>query len=301
LVSRMEASRQKLFAYRERRVHPGKDDKVLTSWNGLMIAALAKAAKALDKPQYAEAAERAADFLLAELRREDGRLLARYRDGEAAFPAYLDDYAFLVWGLIELYEATFRPGYLRQAAELNRDMLRLFWDDKQGGLFFTGIDGEELFTRPKEIYDGALPSGNSAAALNLLKLAKLLYDAELAQKAEEQLQSFAGAVSSYPSGHALFLAALDYAFGEAEEIVIAGDPAEADTQEMLRAVRRQFLPNALVLLHPPGTEGEELRELVPMVTDKGMLGGRATAYVCRDFACQSPTNDLEDLMELQSK
>jgi uncharacterized protein YyaL (SSP411 family) len=298
---RVEACRQKLFARREQRVHPGKDDKVLTSWNGLMIAALAKAAKALDKPQYAEAAERAANFLLEKLRRDDGRLLARYRDGDAAFPAYLDDYAFLVWGFIELYEATFRTGYLRHAAELNRDMLGLFWDAKQGGLFFTGRDAEELFSRPKEIYDGALPSGNSAAAMNLLKLSKLLYDAELAQKAEEQLKAFAGAVDAYPAGHALFLAALDYAYGEAEEIVIAGDPVNADTQEMLRTIRSQYLPNAIVLLHPPGAEGEAVRTLVPMVADKLMLGGRATAYVCRDFACQSPTNDVEELAGLQSK
>ncbi|NOU99100.1 thioredoxin domain-containing protein [Paenibacillus planticolens] len=295
LKQRIELARAKLFAHREQRIHPGKDDKILTAWNGLMIAALSKAARALDKPAYAEAAARAADFLLRELRREDGRLLARYRDGEAAFLGYVDDYAFLVWGLIELYEATFELRYLREAVQLNAEMLRLFGDEEKGGLFFYGSDAEQLLTRPKEIYDGAMPSGNGAAALNLQRLARLTYDAKLSQAADIQLQAFAGAVASYPPGHALMLAAIDFAFGEASEIVIAGDPAKPQTQHMLRTVQRQFLPNALLILHPPGVEGEEVRTLIPLVQDKLPLGGRATAYVCQNFACQAPTQDLEDL------
>ena len=169
-------------------------------------------------------------FLLRELRREDGRLLARYRDGEAAFLGYVDDYAFLVWGLIELYETTFELRYLREAVQLNAEMLRLFGDEEKGGLFFYGSDAEQLLTRPKEIYDGAMPSGNGAAALNMLRLSRLTYDAKLSQAADEQLQAFAGAVSQYPPGHALTLAALDFAYGEASEIVIAGDPAKPETR-----------------------------------------------------------------------
>jgi uncharacterized protein YyaL (SSP411 family) len=300
LKQRMEEARAKLFEHREKRIHPGKDDKILTAWNGLMIAALSKAARALDKPAYAEAAAKAADFLLRELRREDGRLLARYRDGEAAFPGYVDDYAFLVWGLIELYETTFELRYLREAVQLNADMLRLFGDEEMGGLFFYGSDAEQLLTRPKEIYDGAMPSGNAAAALNMQRLAKLTYDAKLSQAADEQLQAFAGAVASYPPGHALMLAALDFAYSEASEIVIAGDPAKQETQIMLRTVQQQFLPNALLILHPPGAAGEEVRKLIPLVQDKMTLGGRATAYVCHNFACQAPTQDLEDLENLSN-
>lgn len=300
LKQRMEEARAKLFEHREKRIHPGKDDKILTAWNGLMIAALSKAARALDKPAYAEAAAKAADFLLRELRREDGRLLARYRDGEAAFPGYVDDYAFLVWGLIELYETTFELRYLREAVQLNVEMLRLFGDEEKGGLFFYGSDAEQLLTRPKEIYDGAMPSGNAAAALNMQRLAKLTYDAKLSQAADEQLQAFAGAVASYPPGHALMLAALDFAYSEAIEIVIAGDPAKPETQIMLRAVQQQFLPNALLILHPPGAAGEEVRKLIPLVQDKLPLGGRATAYVCHNFACQAPTQDLEDLENLSN-
>jgi uncharacterized protein YyaL (SSP411 family) len=301
LKQRIEASRQKLFQEREDRIHPGKDDKILTSWNGLMIAALSKAARALDKPQYAQAASRAADFLLQHLRREDGRLLARYRDGDAAFQGYVDDYAFLVWGLIELYEATFELRYLREAVQLNEEMLRLFWDADKGGLFFYGSDSEQLLSRPKEIYDGAMPSGNSAAALNLLRLAKLTYDAKLSQKADEQLQAFAGAVSSYPPGHSLFLAAIDFAYSGSSEIVIAGDPAQTGTQHMLGIVQRRFLPNALLILHPSGAVGEEVRALIPLVQDKTQLGGRATAYVCQNFACQAPTSDVEELDEQLSR
>lgn len=300
LKLRIEAARVKLFAHREKRIHPGKDDKILTAWNGLMIAALSKAARALDKPAYAEAAAKAAEFLLRELRREDGRLLARYRDGEAAFLGYVDDYAFLVWGLIELYEAMFELRYLREAVQLNADMLRFFGDEEKGGLFFYGSDAEQLLTRPKEIYDGAMPSGNAAAALNLLRLSRLTYDAKLSQAADVQLQAFAGAVAAYPPGHALTLAALDFAYGEASEIVIAGDPAKPQTQHMLRTVQRQYLPNALLILHPPGAAGEEVRKLIPLVQDKQPLGGQATAYVCQNFAYQAPTQDLEELENLSS-
>jgi uncharacterized protein YyaL (SSP411 family) len=298
LKQRMEVARIKLFEHREKRIHPGKDDKILTAWNGLMIAALSKAARALDKPEYAAAAANAADFILRELRREDRRLLARYRDGEAAFLAYVDDYAFLVWGLIELYQTTFELRFLREAVQLNAEMLRLFGDEEKGGLFFYGSDAEQLLTRPKEIYDGAMPSGNGAAALNMLRLSRLTYDAKLSQAAEVQLQAFAGAVSKYPPGHALTLAALDFAFGAASEIVIAGDPAKPETQQMLRTVQRQFLPNSLLILHPPGAAGEEVRQLIPLVKDKMPLGGRATAYVCQNFACQAPTQDGEDLEDL---
>jgi uncharacterized protein YyaL (SSP411 family) len=300
LQARLEASRQKLFEYREQRIHPHKDDKILTSWNGLMIMALAKAAKALNKPEYAQAARRASDFIGKELRREDGRLLARYRDGEAAFLGYLDDYAFYVWGLIELYEATFEVELLELAVELNAEMLRLFWDHEQGGLFFYGEDGEQLFTRPKEIYDGAMPSGNSAAALNMAKLARYTYDAGLSQKTDEQLQAFAGSVQKYPSGHALFLIALDYAVGAPSEIVLAGERGKPDLQEMKTRLQRKFLPHAIFMLHPSGEQGEAARKLIPLLTDKVALGGKATAYICENFACHSPVTDLDELEELEN-
>lgn len=298
LRMKIESCRGKLFAYREERVHPHKDDKILTAWNGLMIAALAKGARVLANPAYAEAASKAESFLWSKLRREDGRLLARYRDGEAAFLGYVDDYAYTIWGLIELYEATFEPAYLQKAAGLARDMIKLFWDDEKGGLFFYGHDAEQLLTRMKEIYDGAMPSGNSVAAYNLQRLSKYVYDAQLAQKSDELLQAFAGAAERYPNGHSLLLTALDFAVSSPMEIVIAGDPGKPETKRMLESVRRRFLPNVVVILVPNGQEGDNVRQTIPLVQDKVALGGRTTAYVCEHFACLAPTDDPEELEEL---
>ncbi|GIP32557.1 thioredoxin domain-containing protein [Paenibacillus sp. J2TS4] len=295
LEQRIEMARQRLFDHREGRIHPHKDDKILTSWNGLMIAALAKGAKALQNPEYAKAAERAVNFILSRLVREDGRLLARYRDGEAAYPGYIDDYAFLVWGLIELYEATFDLAYLQKAVQLNEDMLRLFWDAEKGGFFFYGSDGEQLFTRPKEIYDGAIPSGNSVSAMNLLKLAKYTSREELSQKADEQLRAFTGTVEQYPAGYSLFVSAVDFAFGPGKEIVIAGNPDGEDTRRMLRAVQTRYSPNAISILVPEGEKGEQVREWIPLVQDKVSIDGKATAYICENYACQSPITDPEKL------
>jgi uncharacterized protein YyaL (SSP411 family) len=301
LVSKLEARRQALFAYREQRIHPYKDDKILTSWNGLMIAAFAKAAKVSGSKEYVKTARKAVTFILDKLRRpEDGRLLARYRDGDAAYLGYVDDYAFLVWGLIELYEVTFDPVLLVTAKELTNDMLKLFWDEEKGGLFFYGSDGEQLLTRMKEIYDGAQPSGNSIAALNLQRLARYTYDANLAQKAEEQLRVFAGSVTRYPSGHAMFLSAVDFATGAPVEIVIADAKGSdnSNSKAMLELVHKRYLPNAVIIHVPDGPDGDAVRQLIPMVQDKLSLGGRATAYVCENYACQAPVTDMDELEEL---
>lgn len=298
LHERLEACRRRLFAVRKRRVPPGKDDKILTAWNGLMIMALAKGYKVLGKTEYLEAAQRAADFLWTNLRREDGRLFARYRDGEAAYPAYVDDYAFFVWGLLELYEASFDTGTLARAFELNRQMLDLFWDETSGGLYFYGKDGEELFVRNKEVYDGAMPSGNSVAACNLLKIARLSSDAELSRIAERQLEAFAGTVERYPAGYAMMMIALDSAFRPAGEIVIAGSAHDAAAHKMIETVRSGFRPHAAVLFAQDGAEGERLRALVPAVGDKRPLDGKATAYVCENFSCRAPVTDVDELARL---
>ncbi|WP_274365274.1 thioredoxin domain-containing protein [Paenibacillus thermotolerans] len=294
LAGRVETMREKLFAHRERRIRPGKDDKILTSWNGLMIAALAKASAALGRPEYADAARRAAAFALRELRTGEGRLLARYRDGEAAYLGYIDDYAFLIWGLIELYEASFEIEHMKEALEHTRETIRLFWDDAEGGFFFAGEDAEQLFTRLKEVYDGALPSGNSAMAYNLLRLSRLTGDTSFADYADRTFRAFAGAVQRYPSGHALMLTALSFAYGRPMEIVIAGEKAANDTAELIREVHRRFLPNAVVALH---TQEEDAADVLPPILDKTMKNGQATVYVCENYACQSPVNGMEALRE----
>ena len=298
LEKRLEQSRKKLFAARQQRVHPSKDDKILTDWNGLMIAALARGSQVLNRPAYADAARRAADFCLRQLRRPDGRLLHRYREGEVALPGYVDDYAFLVWGLIELYEATFQVRYLQEALALTDDMLKLFWDEGEGGLYFTGDDGERLITRTKEVYDGAIPSGNSVAALNLLRLGRMTMRQELEKRAEQLMGSFGGMVSSSPTGFAQFLVAVDFAIGPTKEIVIAGNISEEDAQQMLRALRRRFLPRKVLILHPEGEEGEAIERIAPLVKQLNEVNGKATAYVCENYTCKIPTTDVAEMMSL---
>lgn len=299
LAARLEEARAKLFAAREKRIRPHRDDKVLTGWNGLMIAAMARAARAFGDARFAGAAKRAAAFIERHLVREDGRLLARWRDGEAAYPAYLDDYAFLAWGLIELYEATFDAGYLRRSLEWMEKAESLFLDREEGGYFFSGSDGEELFARVKETYDGAMPSGNSAMALNWIRLARMTGNAEMEERFRRQMEACAGSAGTYPAGHALLATAMLYAYEPAKEIVISGDGEEAEA--MARAVQQSWLPNAVIMRNVPGPAGEEARALMPVIADKGPAGGRPAVYICRQFACQAPVTDLAALKNMLAR
>jgi uncharacterized protein YyaL (SSP411 family) len=294
LLERIESVRARLFAFRAKRVRPHLDDKVLADWNGLMIAALARAAQAFDEPAYAEAARRSAGFVLDTMR-DDGRLLHRYRDGEAGIAANADDYAFLAMGLFDLYEATHEPRYLGESERLTSEMLSLFWDDGPGGFFFTPDDGEQLLTRTKEVYDGAVPSANSVAFLNLLRLSSAAARPELAERADALGRAFAGAVSRYPAGHTMFLVGLDYGIGPSVELVIVGDEGSEDTRALLAAARGRFLPNKVVLLRPPRGAGDVLA-LVPWIEHHVQVDGRATAYVCRDHECRLPVTDADALV-----
>ncbi len=294
VARRLADSRERLFAVRESRVHPGKDDKILTDWNGLMIASLATGSVALDDPRYAKAAARAADFLLARMRTPEGRLLHRYRAGDAAILGNLDDHAFLVWGLLELYGATFDPRWLEEALRINTQMLRLFRGEP-GVLHFTGTDAEGLIARTRETYDGAHPSGNSVAAMNLLRLARLTGDPALETEGRAVLSASASDLERSPTGHTQMLVALDFALGPSREIVIAGDPARADTQALLRIARAGFRPNDVLLLRPPGGVGDRLARLAPFTAGQGPVGGKVAVYVCEDFACRAPVTDPADI------
>jgi uncharacterized protein YyaL (SSP411 family) len=297
LARRLDAARAKLFHARERRVHPHKDDKILTAWNGLMIAALARAAAVLGDHAYAEAARRALAFLEAKLVREDGRLLARYRDGEAAHAAYLDDYAFLAWGLLELYGATFEARHLDAALKLAREMERLFRDPTEGGYFFTGEDGEALLARPKEAYDGATPSGNSVAALVLLRLARITGDPALDRAADSLFRAFSGVVSRIPSAHTQILAALDFALGPTREIVVAGEPGDPEALAMLRVVASKFRPRQVVLWNRPD-QARLLHSIAPFVEGQKAVESSAAAYVCENYACKAPVTSAAALSAL---
>ncbi|MGB6873651.1 MAG: thioredoxin domain-containing protein [Dehalococcoidia bacterium] len=298
LQAHLEVIRQKLFAYREKRVHPMKDDKILTDWNGLMIAALAKGAQAFDEPEYAEAACRAADFILGNMRKPDGRLLHRYRDGQAGVEANLDDYAFLVWGLIELYEAIFDARHLEVALELTSDMVRHFWDEGGGGLYLTPDDGESLFVRKKEIYDGAIPSGNSVAMLNLLRLGRMTATSDLEEKAARIGSAFSGSVKQSPSAHTQLMVALDFGIGPCYEVVIAGKAQAEDTKAMFKALRTHFLPTKVVLLNPSERELPEIAQLAAFTRNQSSIGGKATAYICLKYNCKLPTTDINTMLEL---
>jgi len=294
----IESARERLFRVREKRVHPYKDDKILTDWNGLMIAALAKGAKAFNDPKYSDAASRAVDFILNNLRDNKGRLLHRYREGEAGIMANIDDYAFLVWGLIELYEATFDVRYLQTALELNNESITHFWDDENGGFYFTPDDGEKLLVRQKEINDGAIPSGNSVAMLNLLRLGRITADANLEQKASQIGNVFSKSVKRYPAGFTQFMVGLEFGLGPSYEVIIAGDSKAEDTGDMLQSLRRQFVPNKVVLFRSTDEGEGGITEIAEYTKNHISKNGKATAYVCLNYECKLPTTDIDKMLEL---
>jgi len=295
LYERLEKIRAKLFLAREKRVHPFRDDKILTDWNGLMIAALAKAAQALPEAKYATAATKAADFILEKMQPGEGRLLHRYR-GEAGISAHLDDYAFLIWGLIDLYETVFDVKYLKAALQLNQAMMRHFWDKDQGGFFFSADDGEALLLRKKEFYDGAIPSGNSIALLCLLRLMHLSGQEEWEERAWDLARGFAAA-DGQPLGHSMLLCSLDYALGPASDIALLGSLQDAGIIEMLEALRSRYLPNKSVVL----VCGEEIREMAPFTKDLAQVEGKTTAYVCTDHVCSLPVTGPKEMIQLLEK
>ncbi|MGB5099059.1 MAG: thioredoxin domain-containing protein [Methanothrix sp.] len=297
LYNQQEKIRSKLFLAREKRIHPFKDDKILTDWNGLMIAALAKAAQALpsaNNAKYARAAIKAADFILKEMQTEEGRLLHRYR-GEAGIFANLDDYAFLIWGLLDLYETVYDVKYLKVALQLNQVMMRHFWDKDHGGFFFSADDAKALLLRRKDFYDGAIPSGNSIAMHNLLRLMHLSGRTELEEQAWNLAKSFAAAATGEQTlGYTMLLCSLDYALGPAYEIALLGSLQDALIIEMLQAIRSRYLPNKSIVL----VCEEEIREIAPFTRNLVQVDGKTTAYVCTDHVCSLPTTSPEEMMKL---
>ncbi len=287
--------RRELLAARGLRVRPFRDEKVLTSWNALMISALAAAADALDEPRYRTAAKEAAEFLLKENTGAGGRLLRHSGQGEDGSPGYLEDYAFLATALLDLYQSTLEAKWLGESLRIAREMVALFRDEDGGGFFFRGKDSEQLIARSKEIYDGAVPSGNAAAALLLLRLGHLTADRELEERGLDTLDVFSGSVKAGPTGCASALAALDFSLGPRSELVLAGEPGAAGMSEMLRVVQERFLPNMVVALHEPGPGGEAVRALIPYVGGYVTLEGKTTAYMCENYMCRLPVTDAASL------
>ncbi len=288
--ARLRGWREKMRTARAKRVAPGLDDKILTGWNGLMIASLAKGARVLDEPKYAEAAQRAASFLLAKLRKE-GRLLRTYRKGEARLTGYLSDYAFLIEGLINLYEATFEQRWLDEAVLLTDAVVKHYRDDKGGAFFFTAADAETLVARSKNPRDGAIPSGNSVLALDFLRLAVLFDRKDYRAHAEGILRGFSEQASQIPGAFERLLCAADFYHDRVKEIAIIGDPAASDTKALLDTVYARYLPNKVVVLAAdPAGETH-----MPLLKGKGRKDGKATAYVCEHYNCKLPVTEPDGL------
>jgi uncharacterized protein YyaL (SSP411 family) len=288
----VDEAKARLYAARAGRVPPATDDKVLTAWNGLMVAALAEASAVLGNTEYANAATRCAETLLTVLRR-DGRLLRTYKDGIAKLNGYLEDYAFLTDGLLALHEATLEPGWLVEAIDLGKSMIELFWDRATGQFYDTGSDHEQLVVRPRDISDNAIPSGSSAACAVLLRLAVYTGDAEMHRLATESLRSARELMVRVPAGAGHWLSALDFYLGTTREVVIAGEPDDDATQALLREVYRHYLPNRVVM----GVSGNEVLVELPLAEARETINGTSTAYVCENYACQMPTTDPAVLAE----
>ena len=294
----LEAGRILLRA-RSQRVRPHLDDKILTAWNGLMISAFARGGAILEEPRYAAAARRAAEFLIARVYDpQTGALLRRYRQGEAAIPAFLDDYAVFVQGLLDLYEAQFDLRDLELAIRLTEKQMELFEDPEHGGFFASAADDASLVMRVKEDYDGAEPSGNSVAAMNLLRLARFTNRSSFRQSAERTLAAFASRLAATPAALPQLLAACEWLLGEPREIVLVGGRDDADTEALLRALHSRFVPNRVIMLVDSHEARRALAAGIPSIEFMERIADRASAYVCRNYTCQLPVTESEKLAEL---
>jgi uncharacterized protein YyaL (SSP411 family) len=287
-------AKEKLFAARERRIKPFRDEKIIAAWNGLMLSGLAETIKITGATSCIEASRRTVDFMFGTMFR-DGYLLHVYKDGQAKLRGYLDDYAFVALGLLDLYEVLFDRSLIERALELADIMLREFWDERGGGLFYTGKSHEPLISRAKPVFDASIPSGNAIAAQLLLRLYHLVGAEDYHTRAETILRSYYDAMVSQPFGFAHMLCALDQYLHPAKEIVIVGDRSDARTADLIKEIHSVYLPNKAVQLFAPG---EPLEKASPLMTGKQQIDGRPTAYVCQNFTCSAPVTSWAELKPL---
>jgi uncharacterized protein YyaL (SSP411 family) len=276
----------------------GVDRRIQTGLNGLMIASLAKAARALDEPRYAETSKKCADFILKSMIDEKGSLLHTSRGSHSEGPATADDYAFLIRGLVEIYETTFEEAYLEKAISLNRDFLARYWNTGKGGFSLTSADTGPLSSHAKGVRDTLMPSGNSETLLNMLQLYRVTCDTSLKEKAEELVALFSEEARPSPSSYTQFMSVLDFAEGPSYEIVIAGDPKAEDTLKMIRTISRPFVPNKVVILRPGKETPSRITEIAPFTEYQKSINGKATVYVCRNYNCHFPTTDPAEALKM---
>jgi uncharacterized protein YyaL (SSP411 family) len=291
----LKRCRDLLFKAREQKVKPGRDEKILTSWNGLMLRSFAEAARYLRRADYLQIAINNAEFLLREMRR-NGRLLRTYKDGRARLNGYLEDYTFLADGLLALYEASFDTRRFTEARGLIDEAIALFADEQNGGFFDTGSDHETLISRPKDIMDNATPAGNSVAAEVLLRLAAFTGEQDYRERAEDYLRPLADIMVQHPQAFGHALGALDFAISPVKEIAITGDAQQADTQALLGIVNAAYRPNSVLACATPDDTGAIAA--IPLLAERPLKDGKATAYVCQNFACLAPVNGVEELNKI---
>lgn len=291
---KLEEARRLLLGAREKRIYPHVDDKILASWNGLMIAALAKAGQVFQDVSYTQAAEKAIRFIEENLF-QDSRLMARYRDGEAKYNGYIDDYANLLWAYIALYQTTQSLGYLKKGERMLKAMITLFWDEKDGGFYFSGNDSEALIAREKEIYDGALPSGNSVAAMMLTWMGNLTGETKYLDKVEEMYYAFYDDMEGYASAGAFFIQSLLLTENPTKEVVIVGAENDLEKEQFIAELNKAFMPDISVVV---AENPEQLAKIAPFAAAYKQIDEKTTVYVCKHFSCQQPTINLERALEM---
>jgi uncharacterized protein YyaL (SSP411 family) len=294
IESLVAETKKKLFVEREKRIKPFRDEKFITAWNGLMLSGFAAAIKISPRPEYIEAAERTIKFMFAKMFR-DGLLLHNYKDGQAKLLGYLDDYAFFAVGLLDVYEVLFDRALLERAIELCEIMLREFWDEKDGGFFYTGNSHESLISRAKPIFDASIPSGNAMATQLLLRLHHITGREDYRERAEKVLRAYYDAMESQPFGFAHLLCALNFYLAKPKEIVVIGDLQNSSTRKLLAGIHSLYIPNVTLQLTKPG---EQLEKISPLLEGKTEIEGKPTVYVCHNYTCSAPVTNWSELKPL---
>ena len=294
----IENSRKKLFDVRQDRVHPQKDDKILTDWNGLMIAAFALGGQILNEPEYTNAAKKAAEFVHKKLRNKNSKLFKSYRNGKSGLSPHLDDYSFMVWGLLNLYEGTFNVEYLSRALELTEVMNENF-SDENGGFFIGSKDAEKLMVRAKFSYDSAIPSGNSVAVMNLFRLSKMTGNKKWTNLAEKTLKAFTDEAKQTPTGFAHMLTGFMFDLKEPKEVVVVANSYNSKTKTLVQKLKDNYCPNKVIIFKDLSNP-KRIEEIAPWILDYSVIDNKPTFYICEDFTCKRPTTNIKTVLNYLS-
>jgi len=294
----IENSRKKLFNVRQDRVHPQKDDKILTDWNGLMIAAFALGGQILNEPEYINAAKKAAEFVHKKLRNKNSKLFKSYRNGKSGLSPHLDDYSFMVWGLLNLYEGTFNVEYLSRALELTEVMNENF-SDENGGFFIGSKDAEKLMVRAKFSYDSAIPSGNSVAVMNLFRLSKMTGNKKWTNLAEKTLKAFTDEAKQTPTGFAHMLTGFMFDLKEPKEVVVVANSYNSKTKKLVQKLKDNYCPNKVIIFKDL-SDPKRLEEIAPWISDYSVIDNKPTYYICENFTCKRPTTNIKTVLNYLS-